>query len=299
MLVKFAPLSIDCRQAIPSSYTTQRLIAALLLGVSVFAINRPLLAQDVVVVTKVSHREPTDGRLQLLSRSLTLFHGGKAYDYVEEVGEVVIHEPAQSQFVILSLNGNKMAARVRYEELLNFQKVARAETIKYMEELSSQPQSTNANAIQALRFQLDPQFGEQFDASKGRLTLSSQFVSYAAETAKVERPGVVEQYLEWADWTARLNSVLHPQAAVTPEARVALNKALREHARIPTQVDLTISIEGETRLRAEHTYMWSLRSFDRDSIAKWEQTRNADDLRWVDLREYQRILVAAANRRGR
>jgi hypothetical protein len=60
---------------------------------------------------------------------------------------------------------------------------------------------------------------------------------------------------------------------------------------------LTISIEGETRLKAEHSFDPKLRSFDRDFIAKWERIRGAGDLRWVDLREYQRILVTVSNRR--
>jgi hypothetical protein len=93
--------------------------------------------------------------------------------------------------------------------------------------------------------------------------------------------------------------VLHTQAAVTPVARIKLNHALREHDRLPTQVDLTISIEGETRLKAEHRFVWSLRSYDRNSITEWEKSRNGENLRWVSLPEYQRILIAASNRRGR
>lgn len=254
--------------------------------------GNPLFAQDFRVTTKLFHRESEQGPSQLLTRSLTLFRAGKAYDYVEEVGEVVIHEPTQSQFVILSLNGNKMATRIRYEELLQAEKVARHETIKYLEELRTSPQTSNRNAIQALTFQLDPQFHELFDASTGRLRLKSDFLSYEAETQSMNAPGIVQQYLEWADWTARLNSVLHPQAAVTPQARLRLNEALRAEKRIPTQVDLTISIDGETRLRAEHRFQAELLSFDRADIADYEKIRNDKSLRWVDLREYQRMLVA-------
>ncbi len=270
-------------------------------GVGGLAVLQPecaAFAQDLNVVTKVSRLQRPQDRWQPLARSLTLFHGGKAYDHVEEVGEVVIHEPAQSQFVILSLSGNKMATRVRYEELLRFLKVARAETRKYREEQLAASLPNNRAAIQALEFQLHPQFAETFDAATDKLRLSSQFVNYEVATATVERAGIVRQYLDWADWTARLNYVLHPQA-VTPEARIELNNALRRRDRLPTQVDLAVTIDSPLRLRAEHTFVWSLRSFDRDSIAKWEKIRTADDLRWVSLREYQRVLVTASNRRGR
>jgi hypothetical protein len=254
-------------------------------------------AQALYVVTKLSSQDPEAGRWQPVARSLTLFHGGKTYDYVESVSEVVIHEPAQSQFVILSLNGNNVATTVPYAELLNYLKVARAETVKYINELKSQPGSAAQRSLQALAFQLDPQFQESFDARTATLRLSSEFIQYEAETAAVERPRVLEQYLQWADWTARLNSVLHPQA-VMPDVRLALNQALREHDRLPTQVSLTRTI-GNEHLRAEHAFRWELRSFDRESIANWEKTRSGDDLRWVDLREYQQILVTASNRSRR
>ena len=140
-----------------------------------------------------------------------------------------------------------------------------------MQEQQAAPLANNQTAIEALEFQVDPQFTEAFDPASGKLRLSSQFVNYEVATATVERAGVVRQYLDWADWTARLNYVLHPQA-VTPDARIELNNALREQDRIPTQVDLSVTIDGPLRLRAEHTFVWSLRSFDRDSIAKWEKS---------------------------
>ena len=254
-------------------------------------------AQDLKVVTRLSSRDANTDRWQPVARSLTVFHGGKTYDWVETVSEVVIHEPAQGQFVILSLNGNKVATTVPYAELLNYLKVARAETVKYIDELQSQPRLASQRSLEALAFQLDPQFQEAFDRGTARLRLSSEFIHYDVETAAVERPRVLEQYLLWADWTARLNYVLHPQA-VMPDVRLALNQALREHKRLPTQVSLTRTIDDE-HLRAEHTFGWELRSFDRESIAKWEKTRAAEDLRWVDLREYQQILVTATNRSRR
>ncbi|MBX3437882.1 MAG: hypothetical protein KF861_10360 [Planctomycetaceae bacterium] len=277
--------------------------AGLLLGgvfwmVVLSSLGAAASAQDLRVLTNVSVQHPQEGRWRPLTRSLTLFHGGKVYDRVDEVGEVVIHEPSESQFVILSLTGNKMATRVRYEEVLQLLDVTRTETKKYMEELSSTPRGNNRNVIQALAFQLDPQFTESFDAKSGRLQLASEFVNYGVETASIKNVGVVEQYLDWASWTARLNFVLHPQA-MTPESRLQLNQALRTRDRLPTEVDLTLTISGKTRLKAEHSFEWSLRTLDRTLIANWEAERSASDLRWVDLPEYQRTLVTTTNRRPR
>src|SRR5690606_6858152 len=119
---------------------------------------------------------------------------------------------------------------------------AQSETRRYLDELRARPGDQNRNVIEALAFQLDPQFAQEFDPASGRLRLSSQFVTYDVVTAAVERGGVA-QYLEWADWTARLNSVLHPQPAVTPSARIKVNQALRDCNRLPTEVSLTIAID--------------------------------------------------------
>lgn len=286
------PSSVPCRLRFRTWMLTWGIC-----GIVLWLFAADASAQDLRVVTKLSSRNQTTDRWQPVARSLTLFHGGKTYDYVETVSEVVIHEPAQNQFVILSLNGNKVATTVPYAELLNYLKVARSETVKYIDELQSHPKPASPRSVQALTFQLDPQFQADFDPSTAKLRLISEFIRYEVETAAVERPRVLEQYLLWADWTARLNYVLHPQA-VMPDVRLALNKALRDRERLPTQVSLARTLDDE-HLRAEHSFEWKLRSFDRESIATWEKIRTDEDVRWVDLRQYQQILVTAFNRSGR
>ncbi len=254
--------------------------------------GQPAVGQDFRVLTTVSHLNPETSRWAPLTRSLTIFHAGKVYDFVEEVGEVVVFDPLQDRFVILSLNGNQLATEIPFEELHQFLKVGRTETLKYISELRLQQTEPATKAMQSLAFQLTPQFNEGYDPTTGKLRLFSEFITYEAETEAVDRPLIVQQYLQWADWTSRLNSILHPQA-VAPEVRMALNTALRERDRIPTKVELKLTLEGETRLRAEHTFQPRLGTFDRDSITKWEKQRTAEDVRWVDFREYQRILVTA------
>ncbi|MEZ6146080.1 MAG: hypothetical protein R3B91_11815 [Planctomycetaceae bacterium] len=50
-----------------------------------------------------------------------------------------------------------------------------------------------------------------------------------------------------------------------------MNTALRDRELIPTQVELKLSLNGESNLRAEHTFEPKLMPFDRDSINKWEK----------------------------
>ncbi len=287
-----------CRTISPAISTSQGkplLLTSLLTAIVLLSSGLQVVAQDFRVRTTVSHQNPENSRWESLARSLTIFHAGKVYDQVEAVGEVVIFDPLQSRFVILSLTGNELATEVPFEEVHQFLKVARVETVKYMDELRLRGKPDARRAMQSLSFQLKPMFDEGYDPTSGQLRLSSEFVTYTVQTATVEKPLIVQQYLQWADWTARMNYILHPQA-VGPDVRIALNTALRERDRIPTQVDLKLSLDGDTHLRAEHTFEPKLGPYDRDSITKWERLRTADGVRWVDFREYQRILVTAAGK---
>jgi hypothetical protein len=256
----------------------------------VFAGSAPLAAQDFRVATSIS-RTADEGRTwQPVAHSLTLFHAGKVYDLMEAVGDLVVFEPLQSQFVVLSLNGNRVATRVRFEELHQFLKVARAELERSGKDLQQPHVAGSGRGAEMLAFQLAPQFEEAFDPTTGHLRMSSPLIVYHVETAQVTRPAVVQQYLQYADWAARLNFVLHPQT-VFPEVRMAVNAALTRQERVPTQVTLQLAPEEQVRLRAEHTFAWKLHSFDKSSIQNWEQLRDSADVRWVDFREYQRIML--------
>ncbi|MCA9074127.1 MAG: hypothetical protein KDA93_03770 [Planctomycetaceae bacterium] len=293
--------SLDLRTSSSASRRPQRTKASLRIScwlfslMIIFTVAASANAQDFRVVTNVSYHDQQTDRWDSLARSLTLFHAGKVYDFVEAVGEVVVFDPMQDRFVILSLNGNALATEVPFEELHQFLKVGRAETFKYISELQLRRNDAADRAMQSLTFQLKPQFNEGFDPANGKLRLSSEFITYEVETDIVDRPMIVQQYLQWADWTARLNSIIHPQA-VAPEVRLAVNEALRTRDRVPTQVDLKLSLDGDMHLRAEHTFKMQLTRLDRDAITKWEGLRTADNVRWVDFREYQRVLVTSAAR---
>ncbi len=124
----------------------------------------------------------------------------------------------------------------------------------------------------------------------GRLRLTSPTFDYDVRTDKSDRPQVIDSYLTYADWAARMNHVLHPHS-LYPASRLSLNEALRQHQRLPTLVSLRLAMPGETRLQAEHRYEWELQSFDKTDIRTWESLLQSPDLRWLDFREYQRELM--------
>jgi hypothetical protein len=248
----------------------------------------PAAAQDMSVYTTVSLVGRSAARPQVVARPLTLFHAGKVYDYMEDIGEVVIFEPIHNRFVVLG--PNYLAARVDQAELEQFLKVAEIEAHNYLRELQSSRDRKQARLAALLEFQLAPQFEERSDPT--RLRLTAPLMSYDVRTARLAAPQLTEQYLTYADWAARLNFVLHPQATY-PGPRLRLNASLRQKGLLPTTVELTSRADGDARvLRAEHRFEFDLQANDKTLINKWERLLESDLVQWVGFHEYQQRLIA-------
>lgn len=249
------------------------------------------LAQDMTVYTTVSRME-NDVPVETVGRSLTLFHAGKVYDFMEDAGELVVLEQQSGRFTIL--NGNYTATRVEFEELNQFLKVADAETSSYITELAQQADASARQARSWLQFQLQPQFQDESGADH-LVRLSSPSMKYEVETSAAPDPVSIPQYLTYADWAARLNFVLHP-GSTFPAPRLALNEALRRRGVLPVTVTLTNKSAMPVTLRAVHKYQWELQQAEKSHIHKWERLLASKDLRWVGFHEYQQKLLAQSQR---
>jgi hypothetical protein len=268
---------------------------ALLLGATLLV--PAASAQEFSVYTAVFDMSSSAGETSRtpLVRSLSLFHAGSAYDYVESDrdGEVIIFEPAAQRFRILN-PGRSIWSAVHFDQLAHKLKFARQITERHLADLQEhQPASPE---VAELTFVLNPSFHDSFDAGRHQLTLASPLVTYRATCAQSDGgqppPELVEAYLRYADAIARMNYVLHPHA-LGPEPRVALNAALRTRQLIPVDVELQSRVGGARRLRAEHKYRWTLEARDRSLIHEWETLLSSDQVRQVTLDEYQRTLLAA------
>lgn len=249
----------------------------------------PLPAQDLRVYTSVTELAQAPEQQRVISHSLTLFHAGRVYNYIDQVGEVVIFEPAHHRFIIL---GNDFTAtEVPFSELNHFLETARKEAAQYIGELEARNNPDSDKLAAALRFQLNPEFLKSSHENAKRLSLQGSSLTYHVETAEAESPELVRQYLNYADWAARLNYVLHPHSAY-PAGRLQLNAELRERGRLPTRVELTMHLQQTVRLRAAHQYDWKLQSVDRKHISHWERTLQSNRVRWMTFHEYQQHLVA-------
>jgi hypothetical protein len=243
-------------------------------------------AQDLRVYTTV--RNLTDKRPNppVLAESLTLFHGGRVYDYMENVGEVVIFEPLESKFTILG--PDYIGTTVTFSEIQQFLNKSRSEAQRVLDEMPSDAASRRLAA--ALRAQFSPKFKEQVRAESIKLTGES--LIYDITTAPAPKNVAWEKYLDYADWAARLNFVLHPKS-LYPDPRLEANNSLRKAQRLPVIVELAGRLDDrEMHLRAEHRYGWELQSIDRQFIDQWNTRRDAKDVKWVAMHEYQSLLVS-------
>ena len=248
-----------------------------------------LCAQEMRVRTTISRQEQ-NGSWRPFAYSLTLFHAGKVYDFMEDVGEVVVYEPLNDRFVFL--DGNYRVAELTITELNQFLRSSEAESEKYLANLRLDGSEGAKKEADTLSFFLNPKFDERFDAKEQLMRMNSEQLDYVVKTAASPNPEHAAKYLAYADWAARLNHILHPEALL-PEPRLALNAAMRNRKRIPLTVDLRIRENEEVHLQAEHQFSWELQAMDKRHITVWESRMASKEAVRVSFRDYQRKLLTS------
>lgn len=222
-------------------------------------------------------------RAPVIARSLTLFHAGKVYDYVDSAKEVTVFEPSYHRFTLLN-ERRRTVTEVSQDEIRQFLALVEEEGWKRLQ--NAQKQGEQLRSLGWLRFQLKPEFQASFDPAKSTLTLVDRNGRYKAEGQAPPSKGVVESYLRFADATAELNSVLHPRAPL-PKPRLQLNEELLQHQLLPISVELEASLDTPLHLQARHEWTWMFQSTDRQLINGWDKQLNDATLRRVTFRQYQ------------
>lgn len=273
------------------SFLPVRIAAVLAVGLVHFVGISSATAQEFRVYTAVSDLTRPAGP-QVVARSLTLFHAGSVYDHMEDAGELVIFEPIHDRFVIIR---DYTAAAVSFDEVRQLLNLASAEAGKYANELGARGDRDSMRVRSQLLFQLAPEFETKSDAVAKRLSLMGSEFRYEVRTEAAPNDTITRQYLAYADWAARLNTVLHSHS-LFPAPRLALNESLRQQNCLPVSVNLQARNPKELNLRADHEYRWQLQSIDKDMIHQWEQLRRSGKLQWVSFHEYQQRLVTSIRR---
>lgn len=251
-------------------------------------------AQQFRVYTEVSipPQDPEPGKTQgeVVARSLTIFHAGRVFDWLKTAGEVTIFEPAHQRFVIF--NGRKLIkTTMDFKEIDRMLASARDETSNHAERLLSRDDRDARTIAASLQFQLNPTFRKSFEQKSLLLDLNSPKLEYRVNCGTTPIPEAVEAYMEYADWTAKLNHVMHPRS-LYPAPRMKLNESLRQHKVLPVKVQLRVDFDQPMHLQADHRFAWQLEKIDRQSIQHWESKVADPSVKDLNFRDYQKAILS-------
>lgn len=235
------------------------------------------------------------GRPEIVSSSLSLFHNGRVYDYMDAADEVVIFDPQEKKFTVLNI-ARELSTSLSFEEIRHLLDSRVPAVEQYISNLSQQQNQSAQKIAESLRFQLKPVFQSETNTATGQLTLQAASWTYRVTTERWSDAEQVQKYLNYCDWTARLNHIMHPRS-LFPEPRIELNKALRQMKdRMPIRVELSMSPNESLNLRAEHQFTTDLDENDRRRIARWDKTLSNPSLRRLSFRNYQQTTLVSDRR---
>jgi hypothetical protein len=269
------------------------LILAFVAGLNSAVLNSTASAQQFRVYTEVSipPQNPEPGKMkgEVVARSLTIFHAGRVFDWLKTAGEVTIFEPAHQRFVIF--NGRKLIkTTIDFKEIDRMLASARDETSNHADRLLSRNDRDSQTIATSLQFQLDPTFEQSFESKSLLLDLDSPKLEYHVNCGTTPIPEAVDAYMEYADWTAKLNHVMHPRS-LYPAPRMKLNESLRQHKVLPVKVQLRVDFDQPLHLQADHRFAWQLEKIDRQSIQHWESKIADPSFKSLTFRDYQKAIL--------
>jgi len=226
---------------------------------------------------RVSNKVFSGSQKKPLSQSTTIFLDGVVYDYLDEPDEVIVYDKADGRFVLLD-----MARKVRAE-------VTTKEVVALTERLQ---QLAGSQADPFVRFLAAPKFTERYDRDTRELTLSSPWLTYRLVLADAVSRAVSQQYREFSDWYARLNTILSP-GSKPPAARLAVNEALAKRKATASEVRLTLTPKRgfppkRVEIRSEHQLVPQVAESD---MVRVGQTRQFMDIfQPVSFQQYREMV---------
>jgi hypothetical protein len=212
---------------------------------------------------------------QPVCESVTIFHNGTVYDCMKSPAETILFERLSGRFVLLNLD-RKIRAELSIGQIASF-----TEEIKLFASQSRDPVS---------KFLAEPKFQEQYDPATGAMTFESPLVSYRLSLVPESNPAVVEQYREFSDWLAKINSLL-TTGSRPPFGRLAVNAAVAQRQYMVSEVVLKVeSGKGKDRrplvMRSEHRVVRPLSPADLDRVR--EARDQMGSFKFVNFFEYRK-----------
>jgi hypothetical protein len=207
-----------------------------------------------------------------ISENTTLFSEGVVYDFLKQSEQTAVFSKPTGdkpgRFILLSVKKG-VSTEIPTDRLAGL-----VGKVRDWASRQSDP---------FLKFAANPDFDESFEPQSGKLVLASHVESYKVDTSRVEHPEAMQEYREFLDWYAQLNTIL--TSGPPPEPRLQLNAALARRNALPMKVELTRAGEDEP-LRAEHKFTWRLSQEDksriddvRAALASYRKVDNSEFLR--------------------
>ncbi|MFM1902300.1 MAG: hypothetical protein RLZZ440_200 [Planctomycetota bacterium] len=189
-----------------------------------------------------------------VARSLTLFHEGVAWDFLElpaadaadaepmQLAEIVLHDPARERIVVID-----PVRRLKTEiPLIRLERLS-----------VSLARWARESDDRLVRWAGGPDFSPGIEDAEGQLELAGPRVRYAVAHVEAPSPEAAETYRRFADTAILLKALLQP-GGIPPFPRLALNERLQDEAAIPAEVTLEIEPRagllagGTDRFRSVH-----------------------------------------------
>lgn len=255
----------DCRLA--SGAVAMAFIA---IGVFIASLAEPLLADDTADESRVCEMRVESELFanngdRPVAHSLTLFHEGVAWDFLElpsgrqggmALGEIVLHDPARERVLVID--------PVRHLK-------TQVEMIR-LERLSvSLAKWARSSDDRLIRWAGGPDFVSGFKQTSQGIELVGPRVKYEVAYEEAPTKEAAGTYRRFADTAILLKALLHP-GGIPPFPRLAVNRRLEDAGAIPAEVTLEIDsrlapLDARTeRLRCVHKQHPRLLAGDLDRI---------------------------------
>ena len=213
-------------------------------------------------------------------RTRTVFVGARAYDVVGTSNGSVACFDFDTQVVFLVDRTNRIRTSLPFEHLLRFQS-----------QLAARLQKREGLGA----FLAQPKFIREFDGTENTIKLSSPWMSYVAQGNEAPSDQV-ELFTDFADWSARLSSLLSPTAPPA-RARLELNRALKRRNWQVTSVTRSGGPRAVSlgTVRSEHTYRRPLSNADNNLTKAVEKDlKQFEEVSFSDFRTKQNSRRVAA-----
>jgi hypothetical protein len=262
------------------------LLAIACLPLAMPALAAPPPARDGQFELRVESELFADGNAAPVARSLTLFQGDVAWDFLElaepaatdeagmRLAEIVLHDPARERVVVIdpTRDVKTQVDTIRLERLsVSLAKWARGADDRLV------------------RWAGGPDFGDGITEKDEALELVGPRVRYAVAYAAAPSTEAAATYRRFADTAILLKALLQP-GGIPPFPRLALNRRIEAAGAIPAEVALEIDpklalVAGRPhRLKCVHKSHPRLLAADRRRIEDGEA--HVASARAVDVADF-------------